>query len=52
MTIVHKNDVAWLNRQLADYQLSLVTCYPFNALQSGGELRFVVRAISQDEVSA
>ena len=28
----------------ADDQLILVTCYPFDALQSGGPLRYVVRA--------
>ena len=52
MTIVNKNDVAWLYEEAHDYQLSLVTCYPFNAIQAGGDLRFVVRAVSQADISA
>ena len=52
MHVVDKNDVAWLYEHNADYQLSLVTCYPFNAIQPGGNLRFVVRAISQADISA
>ena len=50
--VVDKNDVAWLHEHNADYQLSLVTCYPFNAIQPGGNLRFVVRAVSQSDISA
>ncbi|OUR65550.1 sortase, marine proteobacterial type [Methylophaga sp. 42_25_T18] len=52
MHVVDKNDVAWLYEHGSDYQLSLVTCYPFNAIQPGGNLRFVVRAISQADISA
>jgi sortase A len=52
MSIVNKNDVAWLYEESHDYQLSLVTCYPFNAIQVGGDLRFVVRAVSQADISA
>jgi len=52
MAIVNKNDVAWLYEEMHDYQLSLVTCYPFNAIQAGGDLRFVVRAVSQADISA
>ena len=52
MEIVNKNDVSWLYDDGYDYQLSLVTCYPFNAIQPGGDLRFVVHAISQEDVSA
>jgi sortase A len=52
MSIVNKNDVAWLYEESHDYQLSLVTCYPFNAIQVGGNLRFVVRAVSQADISA
>jgi sortase A len=52
MTIVNKNDVAWLYEEDHDYQLSLVTCYPFNAIHAGGDLRFVVRAVSQADISA
>ena len=40
-----------------DNRLTLITCYPFDALQGGAELRFVVQAIpveneSMDTVSA
>jgi len=52
MMVVDKNDVAWLYEDGSDYQLSLVTCYPFNAIQPGGDLRFVVRALSQPDISA
>ena len=31
-------------------QMMLVTCYPFNALTSGGDLRFIVIAKSQNNV--
>ena len=30
-------------------QLVLVTCYPFDAIQAGGSLRYVVRAIQEKE---
>lgn len=52
MSVVDKNDVAWLYQDEHDYQLSLVTCYPFDAIQAGGDLRFVVRAVSLPEISA
>ena len=51
MMVVDKNDVAWLYEEAYDYQLSLVTCYPFNAIQPGGNLRFVVRAVSLSDIS-
>jgi len=52
MTIVDKNDVAWLNIDKAQYQLTLATCYPFDAIQAGGPLRYVVRAVSLSNISA
>ncbi len=52
MRVVDKNDVAWLHEDRDVYELSLVTCYPFNAIVSGGDLRFVVRAVSRVTVSA
>ena len=52
MRVVDKNDVAWLYEYGSDYQLSLVTCYPFNAIQPGGDLRFVVRAVAKADISA
>lgn len=44
MRIVDKADVEWVNTGNNPYQLTLVTCYPFNALVPGGRLRYVVRA--------
>jgi sortase A len=34
----------WVLRDTADDRLTLVTCYPFEALVPGGPLRYVVRA--------
>jgi len=52
MTIVDKEDVAWLENNAYSHQLTLVTCYPFNAIQVGGRLRYVVRAVSREDISA
>jgi len=52
MTIVDKEDVAWLDNNAYSHQLTLVTCYPFNAIQVGGRLRYVVRAVSREDISA
>jgi len=52
MTIVDKQDVSWLDNQAYSHQLTLVTCYPFNAIQVGGRLRYVVRAVSLEDISA
>ena len=52
MRIVDKDDVAWLNVENHRYQLTLATCYPFNAIQAGGRLRYIVRAVSLPEISA
>ncbi len=52
MTIVNKDDVAWINAENFPYQLTLATCYPFDALQAGGPLRYVVRAVSLPQISA
>jgi sortase A len=46
MKIVDKNDADWINAENNPYQLTLVTCYPFNTLIAGGPLRYVVRAVS------
>lgn len=51
MTIVDKDDVAWINAENYQYQLTLATCYPFDAIQAGGPLRYVVRAVSLPEIS-
>ena len=50
--IVDKSDVSWIDADNSPYQLTLVTCYPFNTLLTGGRLRYVVRAVYQGEVSA
>jgi len=52
MRVVDKDDIAWINAENYQYQLTLATCYPFNALKAGGRLRYVVRAISQSAISA
>lgn len=41
-TVRHQDDVSVLN--LPDTQLTLITCYPFEALVPGGPERFVVEA--------
>jgi len=52
MTIVDKQNVDWLDNAPYSHQLTLVTCYPFNAVQVGGRLRYVVRAVSREDISA
>jgi len=52
MTIVDKQDVTWLDNEAFSHQLTLVTCYPFNAIRAGGRLRYVVRAVSHEDISA
>jgi len=47
MRVVDKTDVEWINVENNPYQLTLVTCYPFNAIAAGGRLRYVVRAVAQ-----
>ena len=51
MNVVDKSDVTWLDIDVDDYQLSLVTCYPFNAMQVGGDLRYVVQARAVENIS-
>jgi sortase A len=41
---VHHQDETWLLADSGDEQLTLITCYPFNALAPGGPLRYVVQA--------
>lgn len=45
--IVHQSQTQWLKDQGAP-MLTLLTCYPFNALTGGAELRFLVQA---DEIA-
>jgi len=41
---VHHKDETWLLQDTSDERLTLITCYPFNALVPGGPMRYVVRA--------
>ena len=48
LEVVHERET----RVLTDAglrELTLLTCYPFHALRSGGPLRYVVRALARDE---
>ena len=40
----------WVAQDAGDTRLTLVTCYPFDALRAGGPLRYVVTARSDEEV--
>ncbi|MFB2661952.1 class GN sortase [Shewanella mangrovisoli] len=42
--VVHESQTEWMAPS-EDNRLTLITCYPFDALQGGAELRFVVQAI-------
>ncbi|MFB2779645.1 class GN sortase [Shewanella mangrovisoli] len=42
--VVHESQTEWIAPS-EDNRLTLITCYPFDALQGGAELRFVVQAI-------
>ncbi len=44
--IVHKSDTRVLEPDGTARELTLVTCYPFDALHAGGPLRYVVRAVA------
>ncbi len=39
----------WVLRDAGDTRLTLVTCYPFDALRPGGPLRYVVTALLAEE---
>lgn len=43
-TAVVNRQAGWLMAQDDRHELLLLTCYPFDALQAGGELRYLVRA--------
>jgi sortase A len=45
--IVDRRDVAVV-ADMGDTRLTLVTCYPFDALRAGGPLRYVVTALAVD----
>jgi len=41
---VHHEDETWLLQDTSDERLTLITCYPFDAIVPGGPMRYVVRA--------
>jgi sortase A len=41
--VVDRRD-AWVTQEAGDTRLTLVTCYPFDAIRPGGPLRYVVTA--------
>ena len=43
--VVHESDTSPLE-PAAEPVLTLVTCFPFDAIQPGGPLRYVVRAVA------
>jgi sortase A len=45
-SVLHKGDV-WVAKQEGPDRLTLVTCYPFDALRAGGPQRYVVFAFEQ-----
>lgn len=47
--IVHEDQVELLNNQ-GQNQMTLITCYPFDGLQSDTEFRYVVKGISIDRI--
>ena len=46
--VVHETETQFMAPS-DDNRLTLITCYPFDALQGGAELRFVVQAILVDD---
>jgi sortase A len=50
MRVVDRRDL-WVTADAGDKRLTLVTCYPFDALRPGGPLRYVVVAQSDERQS-
>lgn len=48
-TVVHESDTRALRPAGSDRLLTLVTCWPFDAVDPGGPLRFVVRAVEDGD---
>jgi len=42
--IVDKSETRVLAQRLGESRLTMITCYPFDALRAGGPLRYVVTA--------
>ena len=49
--VVDKNDT-WVAKQEGPTRLTLVTCYPFDALRAGGDQRYVVFANAVERAAA
>lgn len=47
--VLDRHDV-WVAEQKGPARLTLVTCFPFDALRAGGAQRYVVRAYATDEL--
>ena len=45
--VVHKSQTGLLTQDTSLRELTLITCYPFDALTAGGPLRYMVRAREQ-----
>lgn len=43
-TAVVQENATWLLEPTSDRELLLITCYPFESIIPGGDLRFVVKA--------
>ena len=41
--VVHESETHWAERSGTD-ELTLITCFPFDAIVPGGPLRYVIRA--------
>jgi sortase A len=48
-TFVVDHRETWVAEDAGDTRLTLVTCYPFDALRPGGPLRYVVSAVLDDQ---
>ena len=48
--VVHRNDTSVI-RQDASTRLTLITCYPFDAVIPGGPLRYVIGATARPEIA-
>lgn len=48
-TLVVDHRDTWVAEDRGDTRLTLVTCYPFDAIRPGGPLRYVVSAVLADE---
>lgn len=48
-TVVVDRRDTWVGEDTGDTRLTLVTCYPFDAIRPGGPLRYVVWAVASPE---